>query len=293
MSHPARRVDLPGAALALLVSIFWGANPVAIKVGLADAPPLRLAWMRFLVGGAAILVWAAATGRLRGLALPRGEWRPLLVLGLLFTAQIGSMNIGTALTTAAHATILLNTYAVHTVVLAHFLIPGDRLTLRRLAGTLVAYAGIVVLFARQAATGSPTLLGDGIMFLSAVLLAERTVYLARAVQHLDPVKLLLSQAAIGTALFLLGSALLEPEPTRWTGRLAASIACQGVLIAGFNFVVNLWLLKRYRPSALASLFLTQPIFGVVAAALVTGDDLTWELAVASLAVAAGIGLASR
>ncbi len=293
MSHPARRVDLPGAALALLVSIFWGANPVAIKVGLADAPPLRLAWMRFLVGGAAILVWAAATGRLRGLALPRGEWRPLLILGLLFTAQIGSMNIGTALTTAAHATILLNMYAVHTVVLAHFLIPGDRLTLRRLAGTLVAYAGIVVLFARQAATGSPTLLGDGIMFLSAVLLAERTVYLARAVQHLDPVKLLLSQAAIGTALFLLGSALLEPGPTRWTGRLAASIAYQGVLIAGFNFVVNLWLLKRYRPSALAPLFLTQPVFGVVAAALVTGDDLTWELAVASLAVAAGIGLASR
>jgi drug/metabolite transporter (DMT)-like permease len=293
VSHPARRVDLPGAALALLVSILWGANPVAIKIGLADAPPLRLAWMRFLVGGAAILVWAAATGRLRGLALPRGEWRPLLVLGLLFTAQIGSMNIGTALTPAAHATILLNMYAVHTVVLAHFLIPGDRLTLRRLAGTLVAYAGIVVLFARQAAAGSPTLLGDGIMFLSAVLLAERTVYLARAVQHLDPVKLLLSQAAIGTALFLLGSALLEPEPTRWTGRLAASIAYQGVLIAGFNFVVNLWLLKRYRPSALAPLFLTQPIFGVVAAALVTGDDLTWELAVASLAVAVGIGLASR
>jgi drug/metabolite transporter (DMT)-like permease len=293
VSHPARRVDLPGAALALLVSILWGANPVAIKIGLADAPPLRLAWMRFLIGGAAILVWAAATGRLRGLALPRGEWRPLLVLGLLFTAQIGSMNIGTALTTAAHATILLNMYAVHTVVLAHFLIPGDRLTLRRLAGTLVAYAGIVVLFARQAAAGSPTLLGDGIMFLSAVLLAERTVYLARAVQHLDPVKLLLSQAAIGTALFLLGSALLEPEPTRWTGRLAASIAYQGVLIAGFNFVVNLWLLKRYRPSALAPLFLTQPIFGVVAAALVTGDDLTWELAVASLAVAVGIGLASR
>ena len=293
MSHPARRVDLPGAALALLVSILWGANPVAIKIGLADAPPLRLAWMRFLVGGAAILVWAAVTGRLRGLALPRGEWRPLLVLGLLFTAQIGSMNIGTALTPAAHATILLNMYAVHTVVLAHFLIPGDRLTLRRLAGTLVAYAGIVVLFARQAAAGSPTLLGDGIMFLSAVLLAERTVYLARAVQHLDPVKLLLSQAAIGTALFLLGSALLEPEPTRWTGRLAASIAYQGVLIAGFNFVVNLWLLKRYRPSALAPLFLTQPIFGVVAAALVTGDDLTWELAVASLAVAVGIGLASR
>ena len=125
------------------------------------------------------------------------------------------------------------------------------------------------------------------------LLAERTVYLARAVQGIDPFKLLLAQAAIGSALFLLGSALLEPAPTRWTGRLAASLAFQGVVVAGFNFVVNLWLLKRYRPSSLAAFFLTQPLFGVALAALVAGDALTIELLVASLAVAAGIGLTSR
>jgi len=64
-------------------------------------------------------------------------------------------------------------------------------------------------------------------------------------------------------------------------------------VAGFCFVVNLWLLKRYRPSGLAAFFLTQPIFGVVAAALVTGDALTPALLVACLAVAAGIGLTSR
>ena len=46
-----RNVDLRGALLALLLSLFWGGNPVAIKLGLEDAPPLRLAWMRFVVGG--------------------------------------------------------------------------------------------------------------------------------------------------------------------------------------------------------------------------------------------------
>jgi drug/metabolite transporter (DMT)-like permease len=80
---------------------------------------------------------------------------------------------------------------------------------------------------------------------------------------------------------------------RWTGRLAAVVGFQGVIVAGFNFVVNLWLLKRYRPSALAAFFLTQPIFGVVAAALITGDALTVDLLAASVAVAAGIGLTSR
>lgn len=245
------------------------------------------------MGGLTVLAWAAATGRLAGLRLEPHEWRPLGFLGLLFTLQVGSMNVGTSLTSAAHSAILLNLYAVHTVVLAHFLIPGDHLTLRKAAGVLVAYGGIVVLFARQVTAGAPTLLGDAVMVGSALLLAERTVYLARAVQRLDPVKLLLGQAAVGVVCFGAWSALFEPAPTRWTLRLGGSVAYQGVLIAGFNFVVNLWLLKRYRPSGLAAFFLTQPVFGVLAAAAVMGDALTPDLLVASAAVAIGIGLASR
>jgi drug/metabolite transporter (DMT)-like permease len=202
-------------------------------------------------------------------------------------------NVGTWLTSAAHASVLLNLYAVHTVVLAHFLIPGDRLSLRKLVGVLVAYSGIVLLGARQIAHGSPTLLGDVIVTAAGVLLAERTIYLARAVQRLDPVKLLLTQAIVGTALFVVVSALVEPAPTRWSWRLAASVGYQGVLISGFNFVVNLALLRRYRPSALSAFFLTQPIFGVIAAALVAGDPLTADLLIACAAVAVGIGLTSR
>ena len=275
------------------MSLLWGGNPVAIKIGLLDAPPIRLAWMRFLVGGVVITLWAWATRRFVGFRVEPGEWRPLIFLGLLFTAQIGATNVGTSLTSAAHSAILLNLYAVHTVVLAHFLIPGDRLTARKLAGVVVAYSGIVLLFAGQVTHGSPTLLGDTIMVVSAFLLAERTVYLARAVQRLDPVKLLLAQALIGTALFVLISLTFEPVPTRWTARLAGSVAFQGVVVAGFNFVVNLWLLRHYRPSVLAAFFMTQPLFGVVAAALVTGDPLTLDLLAASAAVAVGIGLASR
>lgn len=293
LSHPAKALDLRSAALALVTSILWGANPVAIKIGLLDAPPIRLAWMRFLVGGGVIVVWGWLTGRFENFRIHADEWRPLLVLGLLLTAQVGSMNLGTSLTSASHSAILLNLYAVHTVVLAHFLIPGDRLTARRFAGAVVAYAGIVRLFIRQGNGGTATLAGDAVMFVSALILAERTVYLARAVQRFDPLKLLVAQAVIGTVLFLAISLTLEPTPTRWTPRLGGAVAYQGIVIAGFNFVANLWLLKHYRPSALATLFLTQPIFGVIAAWLFMGDRLTPDLLLASAAVAAGVGLASR
>lgn len=281
-------------AIALLLAALWGGNPVAVKIGLADVPPLRLAWMRFVLGGLTVLVYAWWTGRLGTLRIRPGEGRPLLSLGLLFAVQIGLMNIGISQTTAAHGAVLLNSYAVHTVVLSHYMIPGDRMTPSKAGGILVAYAGIVLLFAREFSFLGGTLTGDLLVSASALLLGERIIYTAKTVQRLEPIQMLIYQSLIGSACFVLVSLWWEADlPTRYTTPLALSLLYQGCLVAGFNFVVNMYLLKIYRPSALAATQLTTPIFGVLIAAAVAGDQLTPLLVLSSLMVAAGIGLTSR
>jgi drug/metabolite transporter (DMT)-like permease len=286
-----RSLDAKGALISLFLAALWGGNPIAVKVALADAPPLRLAWMRFLIGGVTILAWALWTRRAGLFRWRPGEWRVIWSLGLLFAVQIGLMNYGIALTSAAHGTVLLNAYAVHTVVLAHFFIPGDRLTVAKLLGVLVAYGGLVVLFGRDFALAGGTLLGDLVVSASALLLGERIVYMARAVQKIDPVKLLIGQSAIGTAFFLLASLVWESgTPTRYTPALAASLFYQGAVVAGFNFLVNTWMLQIYRPSVLASTALTTPIFGLLIARAITGDPLTPALLLSGAMVALGIGI---
>ena len=204
------------------------------------------------------------------------------------------MNVGIGLTTASHSAVLLNSYAVHTVVLAHFMIPGDRLTPAKVGGVLIAYTGIVLLFARDFSFRSETLVGDLVVAASAVLLGERVVYMARAVRRFDPLKLLVFQSAIGSACFLLASLALESgTPTRYTPALAASLFYQGAVVAGFNFIVNSYLYKVYLASAIATCSLTSPLFGVLVAAAVTGDQLSPLLLLSSLMVAAGIGLTVR
>jgi drug/metabolite transporter (DMT)-like permease len=289
-----RPLDLRGTVLALILAAIWSANPLAVKVGLADTPPFRLAWMRFLLGGLAILAYAWWTCHRGVFDVRPGEWRVLWSLGLLFAVQIGLMNVGIARTTATHAAVLVNSYAVHTVVLAHFFIPGDRLTAPKVGGIAIAYLGIVLLFARDFSFQNGTLVGDLIVSASALLLGERIVYMARAVQRLDPIKMLVFQAAIGSACFFLVSTWWEAgEPTRYTGPLAASLLYQGVVVAGFNFVANMRLLQIYRPSALATCALTTPIFGVLASAAIAGEALTPTLLLSALMVAAGIGLTTR
>jgi drug/metabolite transporter (DMT)-like permease len=70
-------------------------------------------------------------------------------------------------------------------------------------------------------------------------------------------------------------------------------ADQGPVVAGFNFVVNMFLLQIYRTSALAACSLTSPIFGVLVSAFITGDPLTPTLLLSTLMVVAGIGLTTR
>lgn len=291
---PLRPLDWRGAATALILAGLWGANPVAVKVGLADAPPLRLAFFRFVLGGLVVLAYACWLRHPGLFDVRRGEWRVLISLGVIFSVQIGTMNVGIGLTTASHGAVILNSYAVHSVVLAHFMIPGDRLTLAKVGGVLIAYSGIVLLFARDFSFRSETLVGDLVVAGSAVLLAERVVYMARAVQRFDPLKLLVFQSAIGSACFLLASLALESEiPTRWTPALATSLFYQGAVVAGFNFIVNSYMFKVYLASALATCSLTTPLFGVLIAAAVTGDQLSPLLLLSSVMVAAGIGLTVR
>jgi O-acetylserine/cysteine efflux transporter len=93
-----RPLDWRGTATALLLSALWGANPVAVKIGLADAPPLRLAFLRFVLGGLLILAYAWWTRHPDIFRVRPGEWRVVISLGLIFSVQIGAMNVGIGLT---------------------------------------------------------------------------------------------------------------------------------------------------------------------------------------------------
>lgn len=283
---PDQRRPLTGRAtsFALLLAALWGGNPVAAKAGLDDAPPLRLGWMRFVLGTVVVIGWALVTRQ--SFRVLRSEWLPLAGLGALFSAQIAFMNVGQDYTTAGHAAVITATFPLWTGVIAHFLVPGDRLNRARVAGTLLAYLGVVALFS-TGLTGDASVGGDLLMLVSAVLLGSRQIYLSQAAQGIAIHKLLLAQSAVGIATFVGASALFEAEPYVMTERLVVSLLYQGVVVAGFGFLGNTWLLQRYLPSGVAALQLTTPFFAVAAGAVILGEDVGLELVVGATLVVVG------
>jgi drug/metabolite transporter (DMT)-like permease len=278
------------AGFALFLAALWGGNPVAIKSGLDDAPPLRLGWMRFVLGTVFVLIWALLTRQ--SFRVRRHEWLPLLGLGILFTTQLAFMNVGQDRTTAGHAVIITSTFPLWTGVFAHFLVPGDRLSMGRVLGTLVAYGGVVVVFSGSL-DGESGLFGDFLLVVSAMLLGARQVFLSQTSQGIAIHKLLLAQSLVGVATFIVASALTESAPYVWTWELALALLYQGIVIAGFGFLGNTWLLQRFLPSRVAAMQLSTPVFGVLLSGLILDEPLGLELVVGLALVVAGSVLTQR
>ena len=280
-------------AFVVLLCALWGGNVVAMKAGLRGVPPLASAAFRFLLASLSLLV--VAWLRRIPLSVPPGLAPHLLALGGLFLLQHAALFLGLNLTSASRSTVLIFTQPVFTVVLAHYLVPGEALSVRRAAGTLVAFAGLVVVFSEGFGRGGwQTLTGDLLVTGNAVGWALQSIYTKRLLHRADPLLLTLSQTALGTPCFFLASRLVEPGLySVIDSGIDLAFLYHGSLIAGITWMAWTELLRRHQVGHLSAFTFLTPIFGVSLSRLILGDPLTAPLIVGLAVVAAGIALISR
>jgi len=284
------RLTPRAGSLMLLIAILWGGNAVSIKIALLGMPPLALAGVRFLFGGIVVLACAVAGGV--SLRLARGEHGALARLAFLFLVQIVLLNEGTHHTLASRSTVLISVYPFFTALFAHLFIPGDRLSLLKMLGMVLSFTGIVVIFVESLELGELShIAGDLMVLISGLLLGARQVYTKRLTQGIHPYKLLVWQSALSLPVFGLLAGLFEREETyQFTINVAAAIFYQGIVVAGFCFVVFVSLLRRYSATHLGVFGFATPVFGVLASHVLLHEELSPALLVSMVLVGAGIAI---
>ena len=271
-SDPRRPAGLFGSAFSIFIALLWGGLPVSIKSSLKYGEPLQIGWMRFALGGLVTLVYMLA--RRESFSLKPSEIKPILIVSLLFSVQLVFMNVGQDLTTAGHATAIGTTMPIWAATIAQILIPSERLSRWQILAIALSYAGVLaVVFGDDAATEEAvSLLGDVLSLISAILLGLRIVLISNFAQNVSESKLMMGQQVIGTALFLVASYALESptytlEPEFWI-----ALAYQGLVIAGFGFLANAWLVKKYLPSTITFYYFVMPVAGVTLSWLILNED---------------------
>ncbi len=284
------RLTLKAGSLALLTAILWGGNSVAIKIGLSGVPPIALAAARFFFGGLAVLTWAMVSKI--SIRLQPGERRALLFLVTLFIVQIYTLNAGTHFTLAGRSTVFISIYPFFTAFFAHIFIPGDRLSRLKVIGMVLSFVGVATIFGESLAVGRlEHLPGDILVFISGLLLGARQVYTKRLAQNIDPARILLWQATLSLPIFIVASLLLEDQTSyQLTAEVIGAILYQGIIIAGFCFMVITVLLRKHRASRLGVFGFVTPVFGVVLSNILLGEGISTGLLVSMFLVGIGIAI---
>jgi drug/metabolite transporter (DMT)-like permease len=143
-----------GAWLMLFaLGLLWGGSFFFAGIAVRHVPPFTLAFLRFALAAVALhIVIAGRSGIYRVL---RERWRPFLMLGLFNNALPHSMIfLGQTEIGAGLASILNATTPIWTVIAAHLLTDDEKLTGRKIAGTLIGLAGTVIIFSPRISIGA-------------------------------------------------------------------------------------------------------------------------------------------
>lgn len=293
---PARRpLDAAGFWLLLGLSVIFAANNLLVKLGMAGFQPVAMAALRSAVALVAVVGWMLW----RGLPFRPDLWRPGVMIGTFFAIEFFLLFIALDMTTLVRAAILFYAMPLWTAVLAHGLIPGERLTPVRTAGFLTGFAAVALTLLGQAggleAAAGGDLTGDllalaGGLFWALVLITARRTRLSAA----EPETILFWQLGVSAVLL---AALTPVYGGAWfrvvDGWQVANLLAQGLGVAGGGFMLWFWLLRRYPAGAVASFGFLTPVLSVALAWAALGEPVSGTTPVAVVLLAIGLWLINK
>ncbi|MCL4257434.1 MAG: DMT family transporter [Anaerolineales bacterium] len=276
------------------LALVWGSSFFWIKIALEEVGPFLLVAMRVMFGLLGLLVVYS---------LKRPEWpkdktllRNLLILGFTNTAfpfvliSWAELHIDSAV-----ASILNSSVPLFTTIIAHIALTDDKMSVRRVLGLLVGFAGVALLVLRDIEGDVRlNLLAQGAMILavlfyagSAVFARSKTKGAPQVVQAMVP--LISATAVRWAATFAVEAPVRLPSlPSTWVALLWLGLA--GSCAA---YLFYYYLIHSVGPTRTTMVTYTFPVVGVTLGVLFLGEALDWHLIAGGVLILVSLLIVNR
>jgi drug/metabolite transporter (DMT)-like permease len=274
----------------LLLSAFWGASYLFIKVALDDGVS---AWAivsaRTALAALVLLPLAAHMGVLGSL---RGRLGPIVVLG--FVQAVGPLTLialGEERIASSLTGILVSTAPIFTFLLAFALSGAERANRTSLLGVAIGMVGVALLLGVDAGGESGAILGGLMVILAAFGYAVAAWYLKRNLSGVAPVATVAGTQVVA-ALATLPLGLLHLPGSMPTLEASASIAVLGIICTGIAFVFFHSLVATEGPATASLVGYVAPGFSVFYGVALLDESFTVTTAAGLVLILGGSWLAA-
>ena len=276
----------------LLLCGIWGSTWLFIKLGLRDLPPLTFAGIRFVI--AALILFVLIGVRRTPLPNTKRDWFLLAATGVLsFTLNYGLVFWGEQYISSGLAALLQSMLPAFGLVIAHFYLPGERITLPRIAGVMLGVLGVGVIFSNQLQVSGPRALwGSAALVLSAFCAAYANVLVKTYALNLQPTVLAAGQMLFGLFPLLLIGIPMEGNPLNyhWTWVAVFSLFYLAIVGTVVAFVLYYWLMRNMDVTKTMLIALVTPVTAVILGMLVLKEEMHWRTLIGGAMIISGISL---
>jgi drug/metabolite transporter (DMT)-like permease len=288
-SVASKPLSLIGAFSLMLVAAFlWGLSFPLIK-GMADAfPPTTLASLRGGISCLALLAWFLV---LRESVFPQSgrELLDWVILGAV-NGWIANLLVNSAMQTlpGGQAALIQSCGPLITAVLASVLFADERLTVRRLVGIAIGFAGVALLI-------GPKLLGTGGTPLAAIAMlgvaisyASGNIYV-RLLPVADPKRLALGQQVMsGLFATLIAIAWAGPASYQAFAEHPVRVLLLGIVSTAAPIVLYMIAIRALGPTRASLTGYLVPAWAVALSAILMGESVGLREALAGAIILAGV-----
>lgn len=292
MSNP-KPYYAPHIAL-LTANLMFGTAAILGKLALVSFPSFAIVGFRVGGGALAFYLLQRFSGDLHLRKRSHYLYFALFALFGIVLNQIFFFN-GLALTTATNASLLAVLIPVFAIVVSA-LVGNEELGWRKIAGIIVAGAGVVYLIdPTKASFSSSTTQGDILILLNSLSYAVYLAISKRMITHYGALKSIAWLFIFGSiinvpiGLFSLSSIDVIAVPLWGWAALAAVVIFPTILA----YYWNTWALSRVQPSIVAVYIYMQPLIGTFLAITVLGEPWTNRILLSMALIFSGVFLVTR
>ncbi|MCG6659655.1 DMT family transporter [Halomonas campisalis] len=288
--------------LLVALAVIWGSSFALTRIAVAELTPAMVVAGRNMVAALGLLALVVVLGR----AWPRGRrvWGFMLAIAVIGNmAPFLLISWGQQRIDSGLAGILMAVMPLVTLVLAHFLVPGETLTRQRLLGFSIGFVGILALIG-PAALRELGGRGETLVAQLAVLLAACCYAVNAIVSRHKP-----ASDAWSTSALVLGMAWLLTLPLALTPYLGGAspglslselsagalwaVLVLGIVCTALGSVVFFTLVAAAGPTFLSLINYLIPLWAVVIGILFLGERPEWNHLLALLLILAGVAISQR
>jgi len=292
---PSSKINPRNLTLLAVLVVIWGSSFALSKIAIHDVDPNWVAALRLTLGGLVILGFALWHNQ--SPALVQKSWPKYLWLGVIGNAlPFILISWGIQYTSSGVTGLLMGTIPLFVIVIAHFLLPDEKLNWRKAFGFILGFMGVVILMnPRQLINASfqgQELRGELAIILACLCYGIHSVT-AKRMGFDKPFQqtsgILLAAAAVAL-LFAIFKNPYGLEQLKFNSTLA--IIGLGIFPTAISMVIVYYLMEHIGPSAVSFTNYLVPIFALLLGAMAFNETLSWNIAIALLCILAGIAVTS-